>query len=452
MRFRRPGPGLPNAPNKGDAGGAAIVSGADEFRLRDEGEIARGAMGSVHLVFDQTFLRHAAKKVMHESIRLTPGATERFLEEARITGQLEHPNIVPVYDLQISPNGEPENFTMKFVEGRTFGEIIKEECKSGMSGQTLQELLGIFLKVCDALSYAHSRNVIHRDLKPENVMVGGHGQVYVMDWGIALLLDDPSVAPAGDSRDDTSPRVRTHSDISTTKGPSLAAGSPAFMAPEQTTGMLTKLDSRTDVYALGGLLYAILTGKAPRHGLEKTSDLFEKARAGEIIPPEEASPDRELPPGLSRITLRALSKRPEDRHQSVKELARDVEDFLNGGGWFFSEDLPAGTVIFTEGDPGDRAYIIKTGTCEVFKEIDGKRVSVGEMGPGEAFGEIAVLTNQPRSASVRALDDVTVMVITQPSLLQELEDRPWLGTFVKAVAARFADLDEQMAELAALRQ
>ena len=126
---------------------------------------------------------------------------------------------------------------------------------------------------------------------------------------------------------------------------------------------------------------------------------------------------------------------------------KEVEAFLHGGGWFEAHRFPAGTLIIREGDGGDTAYIIMAGTCEAFKEINGKRLSLRRMVPGEVFGETAVLTAQPRTASVRAVDDVTALVVTRQSLEDELADKAWLGAFVKALATRFSDLDNQLSKI-----
>lgn len=411
-----------------------------ESRYGDEGPIGRGGMGGVHRVLDRVMLRRSAMKVLDQAQRGEARQVLRFLEEAQITGQLDHPNIVPVYDIGVAADGLPAFFTMKLVEGETLAKLVAEAGDSVLAGARLERLLQILLKVTDAVSFAHSRGVIHRDLKPSNVMVGTHGQVYVMDWGLAVLHgqrkngEEPPVSVGtaiAELADDDGSR---HAPI---------AGTPAYMAPEQAYGYVERIDARTDVYGLGGILYHLLTGTHPRPSTNLVETLL-RARKGEVTPFAEAAPSRKLPPGLCRIAMKALSALPADRHESVEAFKNELEGFLRGGGWFAARRFPAGTAIVVQGDAPDAAYIITEGRCSVVKTV-GDRVDIlRELGPGDVFGETAIVTEQPRSASVIAIDDVEVRVVTRESLEQELERSVWLGAIVKALAERFRDLDARL--------
>ncbi len=410
---------------------AGGVSG--DVRFEDQGQIAKGGMAAIRKVFDTVILRNAAMKVMTSPVE-DPGALSRFVEEAQITGQLDHPNIVPVYDIGVDERGLPTRFTMKLVHGETLAAILDDNAKDPDNQERLERALHVFMKVCDAVSFAHSRGVVHRDLKPTNVMVGSHGQVYVMDWGIAILL--------GTDRT----HVRTGGNEALHEQPGTLSGTPAYMAPEQAFGRIAEVDERTDVFGLGAMLYEIITYQPPYVGSQAGEEL-ELARAAKITPPETLQPQRGLPPGLCRIAMRALSPLRAQRYPTVDALKQEVEAFLRGGGWFATSHFAAGTEIVREGDQGDVAYIVQGGRCRVEKTIDGQRVVIGRMGPGDVFGEAAIFSASPRTATVIADDDVTALVVTGQALERELSRNAWLGSFVKALAHRFVDVDRQLTAL-----
>jgi len=416
-----------------------------ENRFHDEGELARGGMGSIHRVFDRAILRTVAEKRLHDSVRLLPGALARFLEEAQITGQLDHPNIVPVYDVGADDSGLVKSFAMKLVRGKTLKQQIAEAHSVGLGGAHIEAMLQVFLKVCDAVAFAHSRGVIHCDLKPDNVMVGSHGQVYLMDWGVARLMSgarpsDLSIDAAAMGAVDDTPSGRDRSRA--------IVGTPAYMAPEQARGALGEIDERSDVFGLGAILYRILTDRAP-FAARSSAQAIERARSGVIEPPASAVPSSKLPPGLCRITMKALAPEREDRYQSVQGLQEDVLSFLRGGGWFRTLQFRAGTVIVREGEQPDAAYIINSGRCEAFRLLDGQRKSLRVMGAGEVFGETSIFTSQPRAASVAAVDDTEVTEITLDAFEQECGERSWMRAFVTALAERFLDADRALNEIRA---
>ena len=336
-------------------------------RYDDRGPFAEGGTAAVHLVYDRILGRSMATKIAKAT---DEQHLERFRREARITAQLEHPNIVPVHDLG------PTWFTMKRVEGATLANIVRAE----PFGQALlSRVLDILLKVCDALAFAHERGVIHRDIKPENVMVGRFGQVYLMDWGIA------QVGGVSDSP---------------------WAGTTAWVAPEQARGQMC--DPRTDVWGIGGLLYYALCGGRPNQGKEAEQRLA-NARAG-LRPrlPAHVAPTRAIPSELVRIAMKALEPEPERRYASISELAADMEAVRMGGWWFELRSFPADTEIIREGEEADAAYILVEGTVEV-RQNGGP---IAELGPGEIFGELALIVKGRRVASVVAVTDVVTRVLT----------------------------------------
>jgi serine/threonine-protein kinase len=314
--------------------------------------------------------------------------------------------------------------------------------------------LEILVKVCDAVAFAHSRGVIHRDLKPGNIMVGAFGQVYVMDWGCAQLVDegDPAGAPGSDFDDDFGGKTRVfeppveldagHRRV--LDGTGTVIGTGAYMAPEQAWGRTDEIDARTDVFALGGCLYQILTRRPPYPGRNHLESV-QLAQQAAIAPPADLAPG--APRALCRIAMRALEPDRERRYPSVEALQADVEAFLLGGDYFETRVFAAGTTVMREGEPADAAYIVTSGTCEAFRDEAGERVLLRRMGAGDVFGETALLTGGPRTASVVALDELTTQVVTRESLDDQLRVGSWLATLVKALAERFRDVDEKLAEL-----
>src|SRR5215471_192031 len=272
--------------------------------LRLFAELARGGMGRIHPATDRNLLRHVALKRLDRELAREPFYRDGFIAEAQITGQLEHPNIVPVHELSIAPNGVPY-FTMKLVQGVSLERWLKDPKRPLGSTDRLEEGLEIMVKVCDAVAYAHHRGVVHRDLKPDNIMVAGFGQVYLMDWGLARLT---KTRPA--SGDDSQMEA---------PGP---CGTPDYMAPEQARGNPSEMDERSDVFGLGAILYELVSGKVPYGRLRTADAVLKQAAKGAVIPIEQAAGI-----GVSRtlrnIIARATSPNPADRYQTVLELQRD---------------------------------------------------------------------------------------------------------------------------------
>jgi serine/threonine-protein kinase len=408
-------------------------------RLVDKGEIARGGMGSIRLVEDKLIRRHTALKLLDGPER--GDGRVRFIREAQIMGQLDHPNIVSVYDLGLTSDGVP-TFTMKLVVGDTLSKHLADH-DVAHNERALEQVLQILLKVCDAVSFAHSRGVVHRDLKPDNIMIGSFGQVYVMDWGCACVLTDEQLARVSNADPDKRVRVDHVPDLD---APGTVIGTGTHMSPEQAWGKTNEVDERTDVFGLGAILYQVLTRVPPYRGRTPV-ETVRRAQKCEIIDPRDRAPRRDLPRALCRIAMKSMACDPAQRYRSVAELKEELESFLRGGSWFATQRFPAGAQIIREGDDAVAAYIMTSGACEVYKTEHGRRVKLRALGPGDVFGETALFTGEPRTASVEATEDATCTVITREALADELSMDSWMGALVRALAERFRDLDGKLSDL-----
>jgi serine/threonine protein kinase len=315
--------------------------------------VGRGGMGAVIQVRDRNIERTVAMKIILDQ-QDAPAKQRRFIREARTLGQLEHPNIVPIYELGVDPEGRAY-YTMKMVKGVHLREVL-EQLRAGdaatVARYPLSQLLTVFLKLCDAVAYAHSKGIIHRDLKPENVMLGDYGEVLLMDWGLAKTLPSSPLslpaesepAPAAPTKGSTPPDLTIEGTV---------MGTPHFMAPEQAAGLTQQIDERTDIFALGGILYNILTLHPPFRG-ETTEEVMAKVRAGAIPSPttfnrptnrqrppapttsETAASvlphcrDGRIPEPLAGIAMKALARDPAQRYQTATALADDLKAYEAG--------------------------------------------------------------------------------------------------------------------------
>jgi serine/threonine-protein kinase len=412
--------------------GAPAFGETERFVEREV--IGSGGMGSVVRAYDKELGREVAIKVLAPECAPDGPEATRFIEEAHITGQLEHPYIVPVYEFGTDQRGA-RFLAMRLVQGKTLEDAINDAGPSRLSPECLGDLLQILVKIADAISFAHSRGVIHRDLKPSNVMISDFGQVYVMDWGVARSAPRSSESGANEAEGAKSSEPQ-----------GALIGTPSYMAPEQLRGDNDQVDERTDVFALGATLYQILTGQPPR--LPHSVHAIVRSRTPVPIPaPEEVAQGGVVPAELSRIAQRAMSSDAADRYGSADEFKSDVERFLRGSWHLPRVRFAAGAVIVSEGEPGQSAYIITEGQCCAYRSGEGGETVLRQMGPGDVFGETAVFSKKPRTASVKAATDVELMVVTSDLLSNALGLNRWMGSFVRALAERFREVDERLRQL-----
>jgi len=311
-------------------------------RYRLESELSRGGQGVILCVRDEDLQRELAMKVTRAKgdARTSYGgelerrSLSRFLEEAQVTGQLDHPGIVPVHELGLDADGRAY-FTMKLVKGRDLRAIF-ELAQRGEEGWNVTRALGVLLKVCEAMGYAHAKSVLHRDLKPANVMVGRYGEVYVMDWGIARVQGTEDRKDIR-IREQQSTVIESHrhaagdpeSTLVTMDGDVL--GTPAYMSPEQARGDIDAMGPRSDVYSVGAMLYHLLAGEAPFcEPVTSTSHLaiWARVRQGPPRPLRDTGGGASAPPELEAICERAMERDPARRFASMEALADDLRAFL----------------------------------------------------------------------------------------------------------------------------
>jgi len=282
----------------------------DDPRYLINQRIGQGGMGTVYLAEDRALGRPVALKVIRDGA-LNKESIDRMSREAHIIARLEHPGIVPVHDIGTLADGRVY-YVMKWIQGRRLDEHFDDSTG-------LPERLRVFQRVCETVAFAHAHGVIHRDLKPQNIMVGPFGEVLVLDWGVAKAAPDPPANPLPtvptpqDQPPQSNPRETAHGTI---------LGTPAYMPPEQAAGAVDRIDERSDVFALGGILYFLLTGQAPR-AVVPSGD-------GGMPPVPPRQRNGTVPRRLDAICLKALSADPEHRYAGAAELAAEVVRFLDG--------------------------------------------------------------------------------------------------------------------------
>jgi hypothetical protein len=306
-------------------------------RFERTGLIARGGMGEVHRARDVELDRELALKEMLACSSDPRVAAARFLEEAQVTARLDHPGIVPVHEVGRDAEGRLY-FAMKLVQGRDLKEVF-ELVAAGREGWSHARALGVLLKVCEAMAYAHSKGVIHRDLKPANVMVGRFGEVYVMDWGLARVLGredlhDIRLRPADETEVLSTPRSDEREE--TPDSPLLTmdgviVGTPAYMPPEQGRGEIQLLSPRSDVYSLGALLYHLLCAHVPF--VPPGARVSKHAILARLLegPPRALSAENPAAPiELVAICEKAMARDPALRYADMRELGDDLRAYLEG--------------------------------------------------------------------------------------------------------------------------
>lgn len=303
------------------------------------GSIGKGGMGEVFLAYDTTCGRRIALKKIRPDLIDHKQLHNRFLKEARITSQLTHPAIIPIYTIHSEDN--VAYYTMPYIQGETLKQLLrtarkqeKKREKLDHTTESIPALIRIFLSVCQAVAYAHSKKVLHRDLKPENIIIGQYGQVIILDWGLAKLIKNGNDHRSDfDSEDTEESAADTHQLTHIGK----VVGTVAYMAPERAMGQPANF--QTDIYSLGVILYQLLTLKQPFHR-ESLKEFRQNAHKERLIDPAEVAPYRDVPHSLSRVVMKCLTQQSEHRYQTVDELIYDLENYIEGRSeWFQIAEL-----------------------------------------------------------------------------------------------------------------
>ena len=357
-------------------------------------ELGRGGMGYVVSARDPLLRRTVAIKLMKPG-RRSDISLERFVAEAQVTGQLDHPNIVPVHELGETASGEPW-FAMKRVQGRSLAEVLAA-VSGGEPGArqhwSRHRLLGAFVQICNAIAYAHDRRVLHRDLKPSNVMLGAFGEVLVMDWGVAGIMGEGAPPVAIEQATTLVPEelatptslgsegVDRSTVAQTQEGATV--GTPGYMSPEQTAGDLARLDGRSDVFALGAILYEVLTLRRAFAG----PNLFAVVHAlmsGPPVPPADRAPEEGIPAEIADIAMKALAKDREERYATAAALGAAVQAFLEGS----RRRAEARSRLDSAREHRDRWVALRAETTELVRTIEALR---GETPPWTGVSDKAEL-------------------------------------------------------------
>ncbi len=291
--------------------------------------LAQGGMGAVLDINDGDFQRKSAMKVIHARFANDPESLERFLEEAQITAQLEHPNIVPIHDVGVMSDGTLF-YTMKMIHGDSLGTVVKRLKEQNEDYQALwtnDHILLTFLKILDGMSFAHTRGVVHRDIKPDNIMVEHHGEVLVVDWGIAKVLElEQEISEDAQSLADIVNSLRDENAMSATQT-GAAMGTPYYMPPEQALGKKNEIDARSDIYALGATLYEMLCQHRPIE-VKNIHELIAAKTSGAFTPLNEHNDT--FNQDLVAIVHKAMEHKPENRYQNCEEFSEDIKRYLAG--------------------------------------------------------------------------------------------------------------------------
>ncbi|NQZ58429.1 MAG: protein kinase [Lentisphaeraceae bacterium] len=417
----------------------------DRYRLQEQ--IGQGGMGKILVVEDSNLNRILAMKILDPKNSTNPRLGEAFIEEAQITGQLQHPNIIPIHDIGILPDNGKQYYTMKLVEGESLQEIIdalKLQDPAYQRTYTMHALLTIFRKVCDALAYAHSIGIIHRDIKPANIMVGKFGEVLVLDWGLAKYKSTEGINEVNVVDEDTVELESGHISSSLMTMAGTIKGSLAYISPEQAMADNESIDHQSDIFLLGATLYHMLTLQPPYSGRDIV-DVITKAEDAQFTHPNDTEHGSLIPEALVNILMKSMTVDKKERFQSVADLIEKIDDYLEARNVSEMRYYKVGEILIEDEDLGDDTYILVDGAVEVICNIDGKLTVLDTLSKGAVFGELAPLTHDVRSATIKATEKCCVMVISKQLMFDEIRKLPpWLEKIIFTLASKVSSMSDRI--------
>lgn len=418
---------LPSSPSIFDTG---------KNRYRPLKLLGEGGFAQVRSFFDTSLNRVIAVKELNAASFENPDLVNAFVNEAKLVSYLDHPGIVAVFDAFVSGSGKP-CYAMQMVEGQTLSSLLSDPVTERPVAIPFSRALDIFMKMGETLAYAHDRGVIHLDLKPDNIMIGRYGEVLIMDWGSAKIYDNRPYEEYLAKFVDKPENLRLGGE-----NENFVLGTPWYMAPEQFKISRSQCTPAVDVFAAGIILYQMLTGTHPfmAPNLESVRTAIDRH-----VPPPAHEVNPAVPRRFSEINEKALEKSLGDRYGNCHELVDDLKQFRDSFESFESRTYNAGEIIFNEGDAGEYAFIIVSGTVEISKMHEGASRVLAQLGRNEIVGELAIFSKQPRVATARAMGPTTIRIMNKTDVERELDKlSPWVGGMITCLSTRFTGLNEKL--------
>lgn len=395
-------------------------------RYRILGPLGKGKYSDVFNCFDEELNRVVALKQLREEYVSNQPLVQSFLNEAKLLSFIEHPGVMILYDIFLNEVGAPA-YTMKLVKGNNLRGEYGIRTRAGF--------LNVFIKLCETMASVHDHGVIHLDLNPENIMVGSYGEVVIIDWGDARLFDDKAYK-------EYLQFIYKSPQFPTCDNCTLFNSVSPYVSPEQLSGDLESISPSSDIFSMGVILYEMMSGKLP-FSIYDYSNVKGPINNFDAVSLYQQSSD--IPRFLSQICAKMMAPDPFNRYHSFHSVLTDFDKLQNSGQTFHKRVLQAGEILFKEGESGDFAFIILSGTLEVSRVSDGDKIVLAYLQREEIGGELALFTNEPRSATITATEETTINLLSRESVQNELiKLSPWVQNMIYGLSKRFLRLNDYL--------